>query len=94
MWQELSVALIVLVAAVYIGARYLPAAWRIKAVNRLSRGGAESTLVRWLDTADSCGGGCNTCNTCDSSDSSETPQAPTPPAGGRHRVIKLHKNER
>jgi hypothetical protein len=85
MWQELVVALVVLVAAVYIGARYLPAAWRIRIVNRLSRGGTDSMLVRWLDTADSCGGGCKTCHTC------ETPAEPTPPAGGTHRVIKLHE---
>lgn len=85
MWQELVVAFAVLVAAVYVGAKYLPAAWRIRIVNRLSRGGQDSTLVRWLDTADSCGGGCKSCNTC------ETPEEPTPPDGGKHRVIKLHK---
>lgn len=85
MWQELVVGLAVLVAAVYIGAKYLPAAWRLRLVNRLSRGGADSKLVRWLDTGGSCGSGCNSCNTC------ETPVEPTPPAGSKHRVIKLHK---
>ena len=85
MWQELVVALLVLVAAVYVGAKYLPAAWRLRIVNRLSRGGADSTLVRWLDTGGSCGSGCKTCNTCD------TPSEPTPPAGTKHRVIKLHE---
>ena len=85
MWQELAVALLVLVAAAYVGAKYLPAAWRIRIVNRLSRGGRDSKLVRWLDTADSCGGGCKTCNTC------ETPAEPSPPAGHTHRVIKIHK---
>ena len=85
MWQEFVVALVVVFAAVYVGAKYLPAAWRIAIVNRLSRGGADSALVRWLDTADSCGGGCKTCNTC------ETPAEPTPPAGSKHRVIKLHE---
>lgn len=87
MWQELVVALLVLVAAVYVGARYLPAAWRLRIVNRLSRGGADSTLVRWLDTGGSCGSGCKTCNTCD------TPSEPTPPAGSKHRVIKLHEKQ-
>ena len=57
MWQEAVVALVVVVAALYVGAKYLPAAWRLAIVNRLSRGGADSALVRWLDTADSCGGG-------------------------------------
>ena len=85
MWQELVVALVVVVAAVYVGAKYLPAAWRIRLVNRLSRGGADSTLVRWLGTADSCGGGCKSCNTC------ETPAEPAPPEGSKHRVIKLHE---
>ena len=85
MWQELVVAFAVLVAAVYVGAKYLPAAWRIRIVNRLSRGGQDSKLVRWLDTADSCGGGCKTCNTC------ETPEEPAPPEGSSHRVIKIHK---
>jgi len=85
MWQELVVAFAVLVAAVYVGAKYLPAAWRIRIVNRLSRGGQDSKLVRWLDTADSCGGGCKSCNTC------ETPEEPSAPAGNSHRVIKIHK---
>ena len=85
MWQELAVGLFVVLAAVYVGAKYLPAAWRVKIVNRLSRGGADSTLVRWLDTGGSCGSGCNSCNTC------ETPAEPTPPVGSKHRVIKLHK---
>ena len=85
MWQELVVGLFVVLAAVYVGAKYLPAAWRIKIVNRLSRGGADSRLVRWLDTGGSCGSGCNSCNTC------ETPAEPTPPAGSKHRVIKLHE---
>lgn len=85
MWQELIVALIVLVAAVYIGAKYLPAAWRIRIVNRFSHGGAGSKLVRWLDTGGSCGGGCKRCTAC------ETPAAPAAPAGNQHRVIKLHR---
>ena len=88
MWQELVVALVVVCAAVYVGAKYLPAAWRLRIVNRLSSGGADSTLVRWLDTGGSCGSGCNTCNTCDTND---TPAEPTPPAGNKHRVIKLHE---
>lgn len=85
MWQELIVAVFVLVAAVYVGAKYLPAAWRVRIVNRLSKGGADSKLVRWLDTGGSCGSGCNSCNTC------ETPAEPTPPENGKHRVIKLHE---
>jgi hypothetical protein len=85
MWQELVVALVVAVAAVYVGAKYLPQAWRIRIVNRLSSGGAESKLVQWLDTGGSCGSGCKSCNTC------ETPAEPAAPEGGKHRVIKLHE---
>jgi len=85
MWQELVVAAFVLVAAVYVGAKYLPAPWRVRIVNRLSKGGADSKLVRWLDTGGSCGSGCNSCNTC------ETPAEPTPPESGKHRVIKIHQ---
>lgn len=88
MWQELVVALVVLVAAMYIGAKYLPAAWRLRIVNRLSSGGSDSKLVRWLDTGGSCGSGCNTCNTCSTDDQ---PAEPSPPAGNKHRVIKLYE---
>jgi len=85
MWQELAVAVCVLVAAVYVGAKYLPAAWRVRIVNRLSKGGADSRLVRWLDTGGSCGSGCSSCKTC------ETPVEPTPPKNGKHRIIKIHQ---
>ena len=82
--QELAVGIIVLLAALYLGARYLPAAWRRWLVQRLTRGGTKHTrLVRWLDTASSCGS-CNTCET-----SSDAPLQP--PAGAKHRVIKLHE---
>ena len=84
MWQEAVVALVVVCAALYVGAKYLPAAWRIRIVNRLSRGGSDSMLVRWLDTGGSCGGGCKSCNTCET-------EEPAPPAGNKHRVIKLHE---
>lgn len=82
--QELAVGIIVALAALYLGAKYLPAAWRRKLVHRLSQGGERSALVRWLDTSASCGSGCDSCNTCG-------PAEPQPPAGGKHRVIKLHE---
>ncbi|WP_229429464.1 DUF6587 family protein [Massilia sp. ZL223] len=79
--QELLVGIIVLLAALYLGARYLPATWRRWLVQRLTRGGMKrSRLAGWLDTSGSCGG----CNTCETS-------APQPPAGNKHRVIKLHE---
>lgn len=90
MWQELVVAVFVLVAAVYIGAKYLPAAWRVRIVNRLSKGGADSRLVRWLDTGGSCGSGCNSCNSCETPGPSPRVE-PTAPAGNKNRVIKIHQ---
>jgi len=84
MVQTIIVALVVLVAAVYVARKYLPAAWRRKLVYALTRRGAaeQSTLVRWLDTDASCGSGCDSCKACD-----DTPAAPPE---GKHRVIPLH----
>jgi hypothetical protein len=83
MVQYIVVAVIVALAALYVGRKYLPAAWRRRLVWVLSRrGGTQSTLVRWLDTDASCGSGCDTCKACET-----TPEAP---AEGKHRVIKLH----
>ncbi|UVW28478.1 DUF6587 family protein [Massilia sp. H6] len=91
-WQELFVGIIVVVAALYAGAKYLPASWRRALVHRLSGGGRASTrakrLVAWLDTSASCGSGCGSCASC------ATPQ-PTPPSSGepgRGRVIKIHQH--
>lgn len=83
MWQELIVGVIVALAALYAGAQYLPAAWRRALVHRLSQGGQQSRLVKWLDTSASCGSGCNSCNTCE-------PAEPAPPPG-KGKVIKIHE---
>lgn len=85
--QELAAGIIVLLAALYLGAKYLPAAWRRRLVQRLSSGGKQSWLVRWLDTSASCGSGCDSCNTCEQSE----PERPPAPADGKHRVIKLRR---
>jgi hypothetical protein len=80
--QELTVILIVSVAALYLGAKYLPVALRARLVLRLTRDGRQSALARWLDTSagGACGGGCNSCG----------PKTAAP-APGKHRVIKLHQ---
>jgi hypothetical protein len=84
MAQQLVVAVIVVLALLYVGAKYLPKGWRTRLVHRLSRGGTrQSMLVRWLDTADSCGSGCDACKACED-------EAPTAAPTG-HRVIKLHE---
>ena len=85
MWQELVAGIIVALAVLYVGAKYLPDSWRRAIVHRLSKGGKQSRLVKWLDTSASCGSGsgCNSCNTCG-------PTEPTPSAG-KGKVIKIHE---
>jgi hypothetical protein len=73
--QELAVAAIVVVAALYVGAKYLPAAWRRRIVYALARSEGESRLTRWLDTGSSCGSGCASCKAC----APATPDAPDGP---------------
>lgn len=83
--QELLVGIIVLLAAAYLAARYLPAAWRRELALRLTRGGTrESRLARWIDKSGAgCGSGCDSCSTDEL----------RPPAHtqGKHKVIKLHQ---
>ena len=86
MWQELAVGIIVVLAAFYAGAKYLPASWRRALVHRLSKGGRESALVKLLDTSASCGSGCDSCKTCDTTE----PAEPAPPPG-KGKVIKIHE---
>jgi hypothetical protein len=91
--QELAVAAIVVLAALYVGAKYLPVAWRRRIVFALSRSEGESRLARWLGTGTSCGTGCASCKACAPAAPGAAAGAPsgeTPPAGGR-RVIKLHQ---
>lgn len=81
MLENLLVALIVALSALYAGMKYLPASWRQHIVFALARGGRrQAALARLLDTESSCGGGCKSCNSC-----ADT-AAPTPSA---LRVIKL-----
>lgn len=84
--QELTVIVIVAIAALYLGAKYLPAPLRARAVLMLTRGGRQSALARWLDTSGggACGGG--SCNSC-----APKAAAPAPQGAGKHRVIKLHQ---
>jgi hypothetical protein len=84
MLQSLAVALIVLLAALFVGRKYLPEALRRRVVYLLTRRGAEqSKLVKWLDTDASCGSGCDSCKACD------TTPAASSPGEGKHRVISL-----
>lgn len=79
MLQNLIVACIVLLAAVYAASRYLPATWRQRMVHLLvRRGAAQQSAAKWLASDDSCGGGCDTCKACE-----------TPPATSGQRVIAI-----
>ena len=83
MMENLIVAVIVLVAAVYTVRKYLPAALREKLVFLLRRRGtADSKLAAWLDTSSNCGGGCDSCKSC------ETPADGNGSAATEH-VIKV-----
>jgi hypothetical protein len=65
--QEFVVGAIVVLAALYAVAKFMPMAWRRKLVYRLSRGG-QSRLAKVIDSTGSCGGGgssCDTCGTCE-----------------------------
>jgi len=84
MVQYLVVAIIVLLAALYAGGRYLPVAWRRKLVYKLrDRGQGNGRVAKWLDKDGSCGSGCDTCGSC------ETEALPATDAKGR-KVIQLH----
>ena len=84
MVQYLVVAVIVLLAALYAGGKYLPVAWRRKLVHTLrDRGQGNDRLAKWLDKDGSCGSGCDTCGSC------ETEALPETDAKGR-KIIQLH----
>ena len=82
--QELLVAIIVALAALYLGAKYMPAGLRARLVQHLTRDGKRSRQAAWLggQSGGACGGG--SCGTGCASTS--TPTSPT-----KHRVIKLHQ---
>jgi hypothetical protein len=83
--QYLIVALVVLLAALYAGARYLPRGGRQRLVYVLSRGTGKGRAADWLGGADAgCGSGCGSCGTCE-------PAKPVPERDAQGRkVIKLH----
>jgi hypothetical protein len=85
MLQNLIVALIVAVCALYILKKYLPAGLRQKLVYALARRGVDETkAAHWFGTEASCGSGCDSCKAC-------APTDTVAPNG--HKVISL-KRER
>jgi hypothetical protein len=84
LFQYIVVGLVVLLAALYAGGKYLPVAWRRKVVFQLrEQGRGDGRLAKWLDKDGSCGSGCDTCGSC------ETEPLPERDAKGR-KVIQLH----
>ena len=64
--QNLVVALIVAIAAVYAAAKYLPRSWREQIVFFLSaRGLNQARLAAFFNTEASCGSGCGSCGSGD-----------------------------
>jgi hypothetical protein len=89
--QNLVVALIVALAAVYAAAKYLPRSWREQIVFFLSaRGLHQARLAAFFNTEASCGSGCGSCG---SGDGGCAPPAlelgDDGPVKGR-RVIRIH----
>jgi hypothetical protein len=81
MIQNLVVAVIVGLAALYVASKYLPRSWRQKLVYLLTRRGAsQSKMAQWLNTESSCGSGCDTCKAC---------AEPVEPEKSARRVIKI-----
>ena len=92
--QDLVVALIVAVAAVYAGTKYLPRAWRERIVFWLAQRGASQTrMAAFFNTEASCGSGCGSCGSgnggCAAPALDLEGEAPAP---GR-RVIKIHAKQ-
>lgn len=65
MIQNVIVAVIVVLAALHVARKYLPAGWRTKLVYLLAaRGASQSKMAQWLNTESRCGSGCDTCKAC------------------------------
>jgi hypothetical protein len=97
MWQQIIVALIVMVALVHFSTKYLPVAWRKRIVYTLARRGLnEARLAKLFKTQG--GGGCGDddgCSSCGSCDTTPTRNNASAGAGAntgapQQRVIKLH----
>lgn len=89
--QNLVVALIVTIAAVYAAASYLPRAWREKIVFFFSQHGLpQARLAAFFKVDASCGSGCGSCGSGDGGCAAPALNLDDDkPADGR-RVIKIH----
>ena len=65
MIQNAIAAVIVVLAALHVARKYLPARWRTKIVYFFTaRGASQAKMARWLGTESNCGSGCDTCKAC------------------------------
>lgn len=69
MWQQLAVALIVIVAALYAAWKLMPAAWRRMVTHGMLRGSVQAGMLnatrasQWQHQLDN-QGGCGSCSSC------------------------------
>jgi hypothetical protein len=89
--QNLVVALIVAVAALYAAASYLPRAWREKMVFFLvARGLNQARMAAFFKVDASCGSGCGSCGSGDGGCAAPALNLDGDAPGTGHRVIKIH----
>jgi len=89
--QNLIVALIVAIAAVYAAASYLPKTWREHIVFALSKRGLSQTrLAKFFKTEASCGSGCGSCGSGDGGCAAPALILDDIEATDSRRIIKIH----
>ena len=99
MWQQWVVFLIVALAALHAGGKYLPASWRARMVyslarllNRQGARGLAASLQRRVDAEAGCGGG--GCSGCAGKTPCSADAAQASGDGAQHptrRIIVLHQ---
>ena len=89
--QNLVVALIVAVAALYAAAKYLPKSWREQVVFFLAQRGLPQTrLAAFFNTEASCGSGCGSCGSGDGGCAAPALNLHDDAPVNGQRVIKIH----
>lgn len=89
--QNLIVALIVAIAAVFAASSYLPRTWRERIVFFLSQhGGNQTKLAAFFKVDASCGSGCGSCGSGDGGCAAPPLNLDDDAPGTGHRIIKIH----
>jgi len=94
--QGVIVVAIVAAALVHASTKYLPAAWRRRIADVLSRHGRRpSKVASWYAPSAGCGDGCSNCSSSDGADKAAGACASAAPQDQqREHVIKLHVQPR